>query len=143
MAGAVACISKTHASLRIAGDDLDPASVTALLGGEPTTAHHRKGDAFGTAGMTRRFGCWRRVARPRVPGDLDDQVRELFTGLTDDAAIWLTLSAKYQIDVFCGLFLDGSNEGIDLTPETMTLLGSRGISIGFDIYGARPTEADP
>lgn len=141
----MASVSETKASLRITGDDLDPASLTMLLGGEPTAAY-RKGDVIrGAEGRTRiaKFGSWRRVARRRVPGDLDDQVHELFAGLTEDVEIWRSLSAKYKVDVFCGLFLDGSNEGIDLTAETMMLLGSRGIVIGFDIYGASKAKTNP
>ena len=119
------------------GDDLDPVAVTTLLGGEPSETY-RKGDVIhGAAGQTRiaKFGAWRRVARRRLPGDLDDQVRELFAGLTEDVEIWRNLTARYKVDVFCGLFLTESNEGIDLSAETMWLLGARGIVIGFDIYG--------
>lgn len=137
----MAAVRETVLSLRIMGDDLDPDEITKLLGGKPVEAH-RKGDTIvNSRGLSRttKSGGWRRRANVSGTADLDGQVREVFAGLTEDTRIWRGLSARYRIDIFCGLFLDGSNEGIELSPETMMMLGSRGIVIGFDIYsGASP-----
>jgi len=42
----------------------------------------------------------------------------------------------YKIDLFCGLFMGGSNEGISISPESMVALGLRHMELGLDIYGA-------
>ena len=35
-----------------------------------------------------------------------------------------------------------SNEGLDLRPETLVMIGSRGLRLGFDIYGPPSLEAE-
>jgi hypothetical protein len=46
------------------------------------------------------------------------------------------LESKYRIDLFCGLFMEGTNEGLQISPETLHALGERGISLGLDMYGS-------
>ncbi len=50
---------------------------------------------------------------------------------------WKRITNKYKVDLFCGLFLEGMNEGFSLSPEVMLMLGQRGIEIGFDIYSEK------
>jgi len=38
------------------------------------------------------------------------------------------------MDMFCGLFLESFNEGIELSIETLKMLLERNIFIDFDIY---------
>ena len=76
-----------------------------------------------------------RVAAPDSQGaDLDAQVNSILSRLTSDLGVWQQLSSKYQVDLFCGLFLERPNRGVTLRAETMAQLGARGISFGFDIY---------
>ena len=76
-----------------------------------------------------------RVAAPDSEGaDLDAQVNSILSRLTSDLGVWQQLSSKYQVDLFCGLFLERPNRGVTLRAETMAQLGARGISFGFDIY---------
>ena len=76
-----------------------------------------------------------RVAAPNSQGaDLDAQVNSILSRLTSDLGVWQQLSSKYQVDLFCGLFLERPNRGVTLRAETMAQLGARGISFGFDIY---------
>jgi len=55
--------------------------------------------------------------------------------LTSDLSVWQELRQRYNCDVFCGLFLHTSNEGEELEPETLSILGARGLKLGLDIYG--------
>jgi hypothetical protein len=80
-------------------------------------------------------GSWRLHVERRNPGDLDGQIVELLSPLCQDLAVWRDLSARFEADIFCGLFLEKSNEGIDLRPETLMMVGSRGLVLDFDIYG--------
>ena len=130
-------LSKTAASLRFFGDDLDPDEVTRLLGKQPLAAE-RRGEIFRTRSRERvaRQGAWRVEVERRGPGDLDGQIAELLAGTTEDLAVWRHLTAKYWAEIFCGLFLKEYNEGICVSARTLQMLGERGINLDLDIYSA-------
>ncbi len=77
---------------------------------------------------------WRLHAVAREPGDLDGQIAELFSKTTADLEIWKSIATKYKVDLFCGIFLRGSNEGLSITSQSLTALGLRQIELGLDIY---------
>jgi hypothetical protein len=131
----MAKLSKTAASLRIFGDDLDPEEVTRLLGKKPGRAQ-RKGEIvrLGSGEHVSRTGAWSLKADDRTPGDLDLQISELLAGTTDDLAAWRDLAERYRVDAFCGFFMKDANEGISISPLTLQRLGERGIALGLDIY---------
>ena len=62
----------------------------------------------------------------------------LLTHLTDDLAIWRSLTVRFRADIFCGLFLNEMNEGLDLQPSTLLAMGVRNLALGLDIYGLAP-----
>jgi hypothetical protein len=134
----MACISRSVATLRIIGDDLVPNEITQLLGASPTHAQ-TKGDKIvgkktGNVSIA-RTGMWRLRASHCEPEDLDGQIRFIFDQLTDDIAAWESIADRYRMDLFCGLFMECRNEGMELSPESLLALGSRGIKIGLDVYG--------
>jgi hypothetical protein len=45
------------------------------------------------------------------------------------------LSERFEGNLFVGLFLDSSNEGISIARETIRAIATRGLELGFDIYG--------
>jgi len=55
--------------------------------------------------------------------------------LTGDLAVWQAL-ARFRPDLFCGLFMGSSNDGVSLSPRALLALGERGIELGLDIYEA-------
>ena len=130
-------LSRSAASLRVFGDDLNPDELTRLLGGPPTKAEH-KGETVVNkkTGRTRiaPTGSWRRQAERRMPGDLDAQIAEILDDLTDDTEIWQALHARFHADLFCGLFMTEFNEGISLSNATVSKLAVRGLRLEFDIY---------
>jgi hypothetical protein len=131
-------LSHSAASLRIFGDDLVPEEVTARLGATPTAFETKGGQSQPNAGgrtFIARTGGWRLKAADRRPGNLDGQVAELLGKLTTDLVIWQELTARFRVDVFCGLWLNEVNEGISLAPSTLAALGERGILMDLDIYG--------
>ena len=129
----MAVVSRTVATLRIIGDDLDPDEVTRLLGAEPT-AQSRKGEP-NRSGYPAQRGIWRLNATEQVPGDLNTQIDELLAKVTPDLSVWADLTLKFRCDIFCGLFIQDGNEGEQLEPRTLAMLGSRGLQLGLDIYG--------
>lgn len=130
-------ISRTTAGLRFFGDDLDPDILTAGLGQTPTSSV-TKGQVI--KGRTTEFdrvaktGRWGFRVEDREPGDLDGQIRELFGALTADLSIWRELSAKYETDLFVGMFMERSNEMLEISAESLEQLSSRGVSLMLDIY---------
>jgi len=133
----MAHISESTASFRVIGDLLDPEEITKLLGASPTFSH-RKGEVITgrTTGTKReaRFGIWLINASKRVPENLDGQVEEVLSQLTDDISVWKDLGGQFVLNLFCGLFMKEGNEGLTISPKTLLMLGQRGISIDLDIY---------
>ncbi len=73
---------------------------------------YRKGDLVSEGRQhTRKYGAWVLKTEDRVPEALDDQLADIFAKLTQDLAIWKTLASRFNANVFCGLFMNGSNEG--------------------------------
>ena len=129
-------LSRSSACLRIFGDDLDPNEVTRLIGCRGT-AEQKKGERVQTKlGRERvvKQGNWRRDAGRLRPGNLDKQISEILAPLTFDLTVWADLSKRYKVDLYCGLWLETYNEGISLSPESMTALGERNIMIDLDVY---------
>ena len=129
-------IARSVASLRIFGDTLIPIEITARIGAAPTWSY-RKGDVKQMRSgreLVRKTGMWLIEAPASEPEDLNSQVAELFAQLTQDMAVWRALSAEFEIDLYCGLFMDGTNDGLSLSASTLAALGERGVELGLDVY---------
>ena len=129
-------LHQSRATLRLIGDNLDPDEITRLLGATPTAA--RKKDAIWRTPNGReviaRTGMWRLLAADREPEDLDGQVVEILGKLTDDLGIWADLAHRFRLELFCGWFMAGSNEGVGISPKALAALAARGIALELDIY---------
>ena len=139
----MAQVSESKTSLRVIGDPLDPDEITKLLGGSPTSAQKNGDIIIGQTTGNRReakFRMWRIIASKQSPENLDGQVEEILSQLTDDISVWKNLGSRFRLNLFCGLFMKDSNEGMDISSETLMALGQRGITIGLDIYA--PTIED-
>jgi hypothetical protein len=127
---------RSVAALRIGGDALVPEEVSRVIGSPPSHGH-QKGEEFGGPdGLRhqRKSGQWSLQAADYMPGDVDRQIAEILGKLTDDPAIWASLGASYQMDLFCGWFMGGSDEGHDISPESLKALGTRGIKLSICMY---------
>lgn len=132
----MAHLARSVAVLRIIGDELVPEEVSSLLGALPTRAA-RKGEAIPTKAAGERIartGGWRLEATAAEPENIDAQVSEILGLLTPDLEVWRTLRERYRLDLFCGWFMNESNEGVSISPPTLLALGERGIELGLDIY---------
>jgi hypothetical protein len=133
----MATLARSVASLRITGDSLEPDEITRLLGHPPTKSQTKGQELHGSSGRTRvaKFGGWWLEAQEAIPADLDDQARELLERLTADLSVWLDVSSRFKVDLFCGWFMQAQNEGIGIAATTLRALGERGIELSLDIYG--------
>jgi len=133
----MATVRRSVATLRVSGDALQPGQITQALGHEPSSAQ-TKGEALAgkKTGILRvaKFGMWRLEATEQEPADLDAQVAEILSKLTPDLDVWRSITSVYTADLFCGLFMKKTNEGLDLSSASLAALGSRGIELGLDIY---------
>ena len=132
----MADLARAVASLRITGEELIPGDVSDLLGCEPTQGW-AKGDTLSSSHGTRtaHFGMWMLQADETEPADLDAQVVAILSHLTSTDSVWAKLCAQYNVDLFCGWFMEYGNEGVSIAPETMSALGMRGIVLDIDLYG--------
>jgi hypothetical protein len=95
----------------------------------------RKGELRKPGGTAvARTGQWHLSAQKTAPADIDLQVAEILAQLPADPDLWRSLAARYQIDLFCGWFMNESNEGLEISLETLSALGNRGIKFGIDLY---------
>ncbi len=127
-------IAEATVSLRLFGEALDPDEVTELLGCKPTSTR-RKGD--GIPGQYHRIanvGYWLLEGSPPSEVRLEQQVNNLLDKVTDDLAVWHDLTNRFNVDIFCGLFLECFNRGFNLSPKLFQCLADRGIRLEFDIY---------
>ncbi|KRB07334.1 DUF4279 domain-containing protein [Lysobacter sp. Root690] len=136
-------LKKTKATLRIHGDDLIPDEVSRLLGAQAENAQTRGEILIGKVTGHRRVartGVWSVQAQDRSPGDLDAQIDDIFARLSDDPAAWAQLQSRFAMNLFCGLFMGGRNEGEVISAAKLRLLGERGIELQLDIYTPDPDE---
>ena len=129
-------IDHSLATLRFFGDDLVPDEITGLLGANPTVSYRKDQELVGSKTGTVRIaktGSWRLSAVRRKPEDIEAQIVEILGQLTQDLGVWESLS-QYQPDLFCGLFMSSSNDGLPLSAKTLLSLGQRGIALALDIY---------
>lgn len=129
-------IGHSVVTLRFFGDELVPDEITALLGADPTVSYRKGEELVGSkTGILRtaKTGSWRLSAARREPEDVDAQILEVLGQLTQDLGVWESLS-HFEPDLFCGLFMGSSNDGLPLSAKALLSLGQRGIALGLDIY---------
>jgi len=71
---------------------------------------------------------------------LDGQINEILSRMTADLAVWRSITEKYRADLFCGLFMGVSNEGLSISSQPLAALGMRGIELSLDIYAGQDDE---
>jgi hypothetical protein len=88
-------LRESLASLRIAGDDLDPSEVTGLLGAEPSSSQFRGQEIPSKSGIRiAKFGQWCLKAEAAEPEDMNGQVAEILGRLTLDLQVWRSLTER-------------------------------------------------
>jgi hypothetical protein len=115
-------IAKSVVTLRISGDTLVPNEITQLLGASPTSAEAKGDEIIGARTGTRRIaksGMWRLCTGDREPEDIDAQIQELLGQLTSDLNVWRKIADTFDIDLFCGLFMGDTNDGLILSPKSL------------------------
>ena len=123
------------AVLAIVGDSLDPALVSAALGGEPRKSG-KKGEAITAIAAAGQpisrpaiSGYWQRVVSFASLGKADSALQELFAGLTEDANAWRQLSSQFRAEVAVhGVPRRTKSQGV-FSESTLALLRERGLQL--------------
>jgi len=131
-------VSHTEVCLRFSGDDLDPDVISDTLMCRPDEGTRRGGRRLTPRGTetVAQTGVWRKQLAKSTPGNLDRKIDELLACMTNDLDLWRQLTAKYKADMFCGIFMDEFNQGLTITPATLSAIGSRGLTLSLDLYGS-------
>jgi hypothetical protein len=126
-------------SLSVKGENLVPEEITAIMRREPSRAQQKGKPLYRDDGSLMRvptFGAWWTVLRPEDTDEWNcgEAMLELLSMLPSEPALSHVLAAQYEISFFVGLNMAAANKGFELSPETMSYLGARKITVGFDIY---------
>lgn len=128
-------VQRTIVTLRFSGDDLSPQELTDRLGGTPTLARTKGEEIHAKSGVRlAKMGQWHFSMESEAPDDFETLVRSLFAALSSDLSIWRDYSGRYAGNLFVGLFMGCSNEGVEIDPECLEAIAQRGLALGFDIY---------
>jgi ribosomal protein L19 len=133
----MSAVKKSVVTLRIYGDDLVPQEITKMLGVSPTHAETKGQEIVGRkTGKIRvaKSGMWRLCASDRKPEDINDQIREILSQMSADVGVWQSITKKYRVNLFCGVFMSETNDGLAISPLSLAALGARGVELWFDIY---------
>ena len=129
-------VSRTRASLRFWGEDLDPEAVSRALGLEPDKSYC-KGEVATWGpfkGRSADSGFWAKAVETSEPENLERLINGLFAAATPDLVVWTEIAGRFEGNLFCGLFMNRSNEGLSLSATTLAALSDRGIALQLDIY---------
>jgi hypothetical protein len=123
--------------LRVCGDGLDPEEVTRLLGRPPTRSQRKGQPVLSDSGEPKRIartGSW--LLDQPVDGDasIDEAIESFLGGLPAEQQAWAALRGLYRVDLLCHVFVKGVNQGFELSPAVLELLGRRGITLGVDLF---------
>ncbi len=129
-------IDRSKVSLRIFGKDLNPEEISRLLKCRPSEAKKSGHKAVGrTKERIPQSGRWSLESELPAEKDLEEKVWDILKRVPSEQGVWKSLTGRYHVDLFCGVFLDKQNRGFGLSVKLMRELSRLGIEIGFDIYG--------
>jgi hypothetical protein len=135
----MARLQESVATLRISGESLIPEVISKMLGSDPTHSQIKGEPITGPKAekeSVAKFGLWLLGASDCEPENINGQVEAILGMLTDDLKVWTRIREEFEIDLFCGLFMGSSNEGLSISPQTLAALGLRSIELSLDIYYA-------
>lgn len=129
-------LARASVTLLIRGDNLVPEELSSLLGCQPEVGV-RKGETFiGHNGrtVTARTGMWQLGTGYRQPPSIDEQITELLKSLPARGDLWDNLVARFVCCLTVGVYFADWTGGIVLEPQTLRMMGQRGLAIDFDMY---------
>jgi Domain of unknown function (DUF4279) len=135
-------IATSSVALRVGAPDFDPDEITEALGVKPTTSFRKGDNVLQSNGRERlrRGSLWILDTPDREPEAINDQILWLLAQTTKDIGKWKSLTEKYKVDIFCGLFMNVTDEGFSISPIVMDKLAYRGIFLQIRVYAPDESE---
>lgn len=81
-----------------------------------------------------RRGIWIIEAEDTEPAAVEAQVAAQLNRTSQDLTVWKDVAARFKIDIFFGWFMKVGDEGLSLSPATLTALAARNIQLEISIY---------
>ena len=106
--------------------------MTLILSLDPTSTE-KKGQVR-SSGFVARTGSWIAKVKVRQPGDLNAQILTLLGPTPAESDVWEKIHARFQCDLFAGIFMQTSNCGLTLSPEASSAMSLRRLPLHLDIY---------
>lgn len=135
-------LQRAKVSVLIADDNLVPSELTALLG-RPPRLGVSKGETFLASHgkkIKAQTGMWQFGGEWESPPQLDRQISEVLSVLTNDLSIWAEVTNRYFCDLSVGGYFHAWTGSMTLGPTTLQLLAERKLSIDFDLYAPAVSE---
>jgi hypothetical protein len=133
----------SRASLRIAGDTLQPDEIGTLLGLEAAKSGV-KGERFSSRhSAVRRTSFWLLECPLSKHLHLEEHLKWLLNLLEAKHDLIISISDKWRVDFFCGFSSENGQGGATFDPDLLRRLAHLGIPLVLDLYppGA-PLEVD-
>ena len=134
-------VDRFKITLRVSGDNLDPEQITSILKCRPTRSHIKGSRSITTPSgniSVPKKSQWALTINSKDYEngeiELEEGLKILLGKLPSDAKLWRSMTTKYDVDVFCGLFLKTRNRGFGLSAKALKVLSHRHLKIGFDLY---------
>lgn len=123
-------IARSKVSLRISGEKFTENQINVLLEVKASEFLTRNiPDSIGGTGIKNQ---WCLSAPEGI--ELEEQISWLFNKATKDLNKWRILTDAYDVDIFCGAFMESENEGIQFDCNILKMACDRNTRIGVDIY---------
>lgn len=126
-------VDESRATLAIYGDDLDPDTVSDLLGCSPSRAH-RKGDRKTVTSVPFRSGAWLLTVEARSPEGPAEAIVNLLARFPAESGFWQRIIAVYDVSICVAIHTSGWNRGFCLPAGLLSRVGQIGVPIDVDLY---------
>lgn len=123
------------ATLRIFGRIADFDEISAMLGLQPTHAHHR-GDRKGPRSPAYKHDMWAYEVPVAEERPLDVHIQTLWSQIKAHKAYLLRLKDRCSVDVFCGYRSSSGTAGFEVSPKSLEIFVELDIPFGVSVIVA-------
>jgi hypothetical protein len=126
-------VDECRATLAIYSDNLDPDTVSKMLGCSPSHAH-RKDDRRKATSVPFKSGAWFLTVESRAPEGPEEAISKLLGRFPETPEFWQPIVDQYNVSIRVGIHTSGWNRGFGLSPNILAKVGRIGVAIDFDLY---------
>jgi len=128
----------SSASLRIIGESLQPAQITAALGIEPTRSG-LKGERVSVRNQAvRRTSFWLKTSPLAHELPLQDHLEWLLTLFEPKLDALKAISERHGCNIFCGFASENGQGGASLSSGLIARLAALHVPLEIDLYPPEP-----